>query len=111
MPQRRIRADAALRDLDEHSVGLSFCDPVSERLAGLAEIAESGGERTSRKELVAALILAAPADEAHLSSLLWTYRRATADDARLDGRASGSDLIVPQRHPGRRGTSRRSGAG
>ena len=64
--QRRIRANAVLRDLAERSIGLSLCDPVSERLAALAEIAESGGERTSRKEIVAALILAAPGSEAEL---------------------------------------------
>ena len=100
--RRRIAADTPLPNCPEHNVGMALCDPISDRLDRLVSLAETSFERTSRKELVASLILAASTDGAALVEMVRAYRQSTAEQARLDGRESGAPLTVPDRRPGPR---------
>lgn len=96
------QVDAQLSDLEERSVGLALSDPISQRLDALIELAEASGERTNRKELMAALILGAPPDGDALSGLLRRYRIARVRDALLARDESVSAVVFPPRRPGPR---------
>lgn len=97
-----VRADTALADLDERSVGLALVVPLSERLDALVRVVEAFGDRTSRKELVAALILAAPPDGEDLARRVRVYRKALARDALLEPDVAPEHLALELRKPGPR---------
>jgi hypothetical protein len=68
----------------------------------LVELAEQAGERTSRKEIVAACILAAPDGADQLVGLLRAYHRSPADSTYPSGPKL-FDVLEPQAvRPGRR---------
>ncbi len=100
--RRRIAADTPLRNCPERNIGMALCDPISDRLDDLVSLAESSFDRTTRKELVASMILAAPTDGTTLLELLRSYRQSTAEQARLDGREAGTPLTASERRPGPR---------
>lgn len=102
MPKARVDARKRLRDCNEAAVGLALPRPLSDRVDALVALIDDYGERTSRKELIAALILDAPADPIRLAGLLSTYRRATAKDALLDPKSAGATIPVTDRRPGPR---------
>lgn len=97
-----VQADALLADLDERSVGLALAAPLSERLDALVRLVEASGDRTSRKELVAALILAAPPDGEELAKRVRAYRMALARDTLLDPDDAPDHLALEIRKPGPR---------
>ena len=100
--RRRVAADTPLRLCPERSVGLALPFPLSDRLDGLVDIVASAGGLTSRKELLAALILAAPPDGDILIELVSAVRQAKANDA-LFGAACGlSFLTFDEQPPGPR---------
>jgi hypothetical protein len=82
----------------------SFVLPVavSNRLDRLVERAEQQGIQTSRKDLVAALILTAPEDPPLLLELSLRYGKATTRDAALDGEPETIVLHLVRPRPGRR---------
>jgi hypothetical protein len=94
--------DDQLSELEERGVGLALSDPISQRLDVLIERAEATGERTNRKELIAALILGASPDGDALSSLLRRYRTARVRDTLLEHDESVSTVVFRQRRPGPR---------
>ena len=100
--RQRIAADTPLPNCPARNVGMAFCDPINDRLDRLVSFAASSFDRTSRRELVASLILAAPTDGAALFEMVRTYRQSTAEQARLDGREAGKPLITSDRRPGPR---------
>lgn len=100
--RQRLAAETPLPSCPERNVGMAFCDPISDRLDRLVSFAEESFDRTSRKELVASLILAAPADGTALLEMIRAYRRSTAEQARLDGREAGTPVTAPDRRPGPR---------
>jgi hypothetical protein len=100
--RQRIAADTPLRSCPERNVGLALCDPISDRLDRLVALAEGSFDRTSRKELLASLILAAPADGTALVEMLRAYRQSTAEQAGLDEGSTGAPLTVSDRRPGPR---------
>jgi hypothetical protein len=61
-------------------LGPTIPEPLHGRLEKLVMHAERAGERTTRKELVAALILAAPTSPEDVAGLLQDYRRAPAPE-------------------------------
>jgi hypothetical protein len=86
----------------ERSVGLSLPVPINARIDMLVELAEQAGERTSRKEIVAACILASPDGAEELVRLLRAYRRSPADSTYPAGPKL-FDVLEPQAvRPGRR---------
>jgi hypothetical protein len=94
--------DSPLRAAPERSIGLSLNDPISMRVDQLVDLIEQHGERTTRKELVAALILAAGSRPQELGDALRGYRRALVRDAFLDPALVGSAVRLPPRKPGPR---------
>lgn len=100
--RQRIAAETPLRNCPERNVGMALCDPISDRLDRLVSLAEASFDRTTRKELIASLILAAPTDGATLVEMLRSYRQSTAEQARLDGRKAGTPLTASDRRPGPR---------
>lgn len=99
---QRISADALLPQCPEKSVGLALPAPISDRLDELVRLAEAAGERTTRKELVASLILAAPSSGEDVSVLLRTYRRSKARAARIAGSPETETIAVRSYGPGPR---------
>lgn len=96
-----IDARRPLRDCPEMAVGVSLPLPVSRRLDLLVERLEAEGNRAYRKDLVGALILAAPESGSDLEELVRRYRRAVARDARVAGDAA-AVLDGSRPKPGRR---------
>lgn len=101
----RLDPNQRLRDCRQRQVALALPEPLSARLDALLEIADSEGERTTRKELMAALILAAPESGAEISSLIRSYRLAVAEAAAVIG--SDRDVLLEVRaRPGPRSRKR-----
>lgn len=90
-----------LHSAPEQRVGLSLPLVLSERVDALVALAEASGERTSRKELIAAVLLDAPADGTSLASKLHAYRLATVEEARLSAPTSPYGLRKPGPRPRR----------
>jgi hypothetical protein len=82
-------------------VGLSLPLPLSRRLDLLLDRLDEDGARAYRKDLIAALILAAPESVSELDDLVRRYRRASARDARV-GRDASAVLDPSRPAPGRR---------
>lgn len=80
-----IKRNQKLRDTDEDQIGVSVPKPLNARLNALVDAANEAGESTSRKELVAALILSASAKGPALARAIRSYRSATSADAVLPG--------------------------
>jgi hypothetical protein len=74
-----LRRDAPLHRAPELRIGVGVPAPLSARLDGLVELADLEGARTSRKEMLAALLLAAPPEGRHLAKLVRDYRTASID--------------------------------
>jgi hypothetical protein len=82
---RRRPPDTALAGTPERQIGVSLPVPLDVRLDVLVERAIAAGERTSRKELLAAIILATSTDGEALSRLVRNLRQATIGDAVVPG--------------------------
>jgi hypothetical protein len=106
--RRRIRSDAPLHDAPEEGIGLTIPAPLSDRINALVDLLEAAGERTSRKELIGALILAARPLSDELANTLRAYRRASVRDALLEADRAGGSLGLAPRKPGPRPRRRRS---
>lgn len=103
-----IPADTSLLDCPEVRLGLSMPSPLSDRIDDLVARAEAEGERTNRKELVAALVLAAASDGRSLARSIRRLRHAKARDALLEPLAPGEVVPAVRHRPGprpRRGRS------
>lgn len=72
--------------------------PLSGRLDGLVDLADGEGARTSRKELVGALLLAAPVNGEDLAGLVRRYRKAAVGDAVIKGQPE-ERFLQPERPP------------
>jgi hypothetical protein len=99
---RNISADTPLRDCPESRVGIALPAPISQRVDDLVELAEGVGERTTRKELLGSLILAAPARGQDLAATLKSYRLAMARDTLVDAGTGEATIRMPHRRPGPR---------
>jgi len=93
-----IKPTARLRNCPEDQIGVSIPRPLNARLDALVFQANESGENTSRKELLAALLLAAPESD-ELVALVRAYRTAVAKDAALEGQPAAKvlddrDLVV-----------------
>jgi hypothetical protein len=96
-----VPVDSSLRNSPKLSVGLVLPAALSERLDCLVALAEKQGERTNRREVVAALLLAAAPSGAVVSELIREFRRAQVRDA-LVGDPSDEVFKVERRKPGPR---------
>jgi hypothetical protein len=91
-----------LHETEERSIGVTVPVVLSQRLDRLVSRAEQAGARIIRKDLVAALILAAPEDPEKLHKLFTRYRTAKAADAELSGDQDATILRLQRPKPGRR---------
>ena len=101
-PGTEIPLDTPLPRSPDRSVGLVLPVVLSDRLDRLVLIAEQHGERTSRREIVAALLLAAKPSGPTLSQLIHRYRRADVSAALIGTRADDEAYVVPESKPGPR---------
>lgn len=99
---RRLEPDRPLRAAPEQSIGLSLSAPLSARVDEFVDLLERHGERTNRKELIAALILAARPEAEDLAAALRRYRHALVRDALLDPKQAPSAVELPAHKPGPR---------
>jgi hypothetical protein len=100
--QRRVPSDSPLRDVPEEGIGVTVPAPLSDRINALIDLLDAAGERTSRKELIAALIFAAPPLTEELADTLRAYRRASVRDALVEPDRAGDTVQLSPRRPGPR---------
>jgi hypothetical protein len=81
-----FEAGRRIRGLPKVQTVLRWEEPVEQRVVALVHLAEDlAAENTSKSELVAALVMAAPEDGEAISRLIRTYRRSTMGDALVAG--------------------------
>src|SRR5258707_4563678 len=100
--RRDIDSGDLLRETVERPIGVSVPVPLSKRLDGLVLRAEAAGARVYRKDLVAALILAAPDTPDELLALFTHYRQANAGDRALPDGDTRDVRRLQRAKPGRR---------
>lgn len=91
-----------MRTCEEKQIGISIPTPLDARLDALVRRANAAGESTSRKELLAALLLDAPENPDQLTRALRAYRTARADQVVVDGDPPGRYLTEAEKRPGPR---------
>lgn len=99
-----------LVETPERAIGLRIADPLNQRLDALVEQVARLGIRTTRKEVVSALILNAPEDPEHLRNLLVNLKSATVGDYLIPA-GKGLRVAEPRIRPGPRPLQVRSGWG
>ena len=92
----KLRRDVPLHRTPELRIGVGVPASLSARLDGLVELADEEGAKTSRKELLGALLLAAPVDGKTLDGLVRDYRMATVGDVVIDNQPE-SRFLEPER--------------
>lgn len=97
-----IRPTDPLRNSVEKQIGISIPTPLDTRLDALVRLAIAAGDNTSRKELLSALLLAAPDDPAKLITALRSYRVAQVGQAAIAGDDVNPYLGEPETRPGPR---------
>lgn len=97
-----VDPNSRLRDCIQEQAGLSLPSPLNARLDVLVDIANEAGENTTRKEVVASLLLASSADGKDLGDKIKRYRVALASDAVPPGVTPSQILGSRQRKPGPR---------
>lgn len=103
MPKRhQIDSNELLRGSEERQIGVSLPVQVSRRLDRLVDLAADGGLRAYRKDVVAALILAAEEDSSVLSDLLLRFGRARNRDAMVREEQAVPVVHIDRPKPGRR---------
>ena len=85
-----------LQDLKKIQTNVRWERPVDHRLVDLLQLVRATGSRASRGELLASLVVAAPADGEELAEMVRRYRTASAESITL--RAEVVDL--DERRPG-----------
>ena len=96
------RSSRLLREVSEDQINISVPGPLNARLDALVELANAAGENTTRKEIVAALLLSAPESGEALADQVRALRRAKDVDATVEG-FDVSSFVEPQKQsPGPR---------
>jgi hypothetical protein len=86
----------------EKGASITWPLPLDNLLDRLVEISDEFGQPTSRKELAAAIVFAAPRDGDDLAELLLAYRRAQVSDIAPEGVAAENVIDFEVRRPGPR---------
>lgn len=97
-----LEASAPVRTSVDKQPGLRWPVAIDQRLDALVERAAGAGERTDRRELLAALVAATDLSGEELGVLLKRYRQMTVAQAVLDMEVSGKVISLTQHQPGRR---------
>ena len=96
-----INPEARLTACEEHQISVGLPGPLNERLDRLVGLADEEGARTNRKEMVAALVLAASETPEVLAAAVVSLRKAKARDAAVSGDL-GAVLTFERHQPGPR---------
>jgi hypothetical protein len=99
----RIDPDALVLNVATKQPGFRWPIPIDARLDGLVGAANAAGAATSRKELLAALVLTAPTRSATLRNTVIKLRVTTVRQASLGGYDPGQYVL---RKPGRPSSTR-----
>jgi hypothetical protein len=75
-----IPADELIRDLPQRNAGVNWSIAVDHYLDQLLTTVTSAGDRSTRKELVAAIVSAFDNDPAEIGRVLRSYRTRTVGD-------------------------------
>jgi hypothetical protein len=102
MPGLVIAAETRLKACPERAAGIDWPMPLDQRLDELCDLADEEGAETSRKELAAALVLAAPSSPVRLKALIDKYRKAKAREAAVTPNGEDRVLTIRPRQMGRR---------
>ena len=86
----------------ETRIGIALPAPLSVRLDVLVDLANRAGARTSRKELTASVLLAAPESGDGLAELIGALRTARVRDAFVRDHPEEAFLAPPKAKPGPR---------
>lgn len=86
----------------DKQVGLRWPIALDEFVDRLVRVAEAAGERTNRKELIAAIVATATADGAALGQALRRYRTMTVGDCLPEAEHEGRVIHLAGRKPGPR---------
>jgi len=81
--ERSAPKDGLLSACDQRQIGVAIPIPLSDRIDALVTLVESQGERTTRKEVIASLILNASTQPEYLQQIVREYRRADITSAAL----------------------------
>jgi hypothetical protein len=100
--KERIDPEELLREAEERQVGVSLPLQISRRLDRLVSLANSEGLRVFRKDLVAALVLAAEEDPKKLADLVLELGKAKNRDAMAPDERRAEILQFDRPRPGRR---------
>jgi hypothetical protein len=87
--------DEVLSTARTYRIGILVEAPLAGRLELLVEAAEAAGITTTRKDLIAALVLDAPVEGAKLAKRLARYWHATVSDAVIPGMPADPVLALP----------------
>lgn len=90
----------------ETRIGIALPVPLSVRLDVLVDLANRAGARTNRKEVLGAVLLAAPESSEGLAELVRALRTARARDTFVQGQPEETFLEPPQAKPGPRARRR-----
>lgn len=101
MPRNRgvkLDPDAYLVESDDRPVNFAWPWAIDRRLDAMLE-AVARKRRTSRRELVAAIVLTTPSDPEHLCDIIDTYRDSTVRDAVPEEDVDSSNVVMLRSHP------------
>lgn len=101
-----VSLDDRLSRSRDRQVGMRWPIALDDKLDGLLAAAEDAGERTNRKEIVAALIAACALDGPAMGELLRAYRTMTVRDALPRVPAGSKVAHLADHKPGPRASSR-----
>ena len=109
--ERRIRIDRTERliSCEPKNAAVTWPVPLDALLDQLVRVVEDAGERTTRRELAAAVLLACPRDPSRLAKLLRAYRTATVSDVVPSGEVGTSIVEFRTAKPGPRRRHQASG--
>ena len=97
-----VAPDTPLSKCSEVRLGLALPFPISDRIDDLVASAEDIGERTNRKEVIAALVLSASLDGTVIANAIRELRKARAKDALAGNQRGAKEIIQRPRNPGPR---------
>jgi hypothetical protein len=97
-----ITADTPLSSCSQVRLGLAVPFPISERIDDIVASAEEVGERTNRKEVIAALVLSTSIDGPAIGEAIRALRKARAIDALGLENSNGLEITPRERRPGPR---------
>lgn len=98
-----VEAQQYLRDAPTTSVSFKLPVVISAKLDEMVAQANASGERTDRRELLAALILDLAPNEAAIREALRAYRTARNQDASIDpSRETAPTMTIRAPRPGPR---------